>query len=229
MMFHNRHHAGSLLAEKLAPYEENPDTIILGLPRGGIPVAYEVATALRIPLDVFLVRKMGVPYHEELAMGAIASGGTEVLNNEVIGPLHITQDQIDSVRRKEMKELERREFSYRKGKASLDVRGKTAILVDDGLATGSSMLAAVKAVRQLDPKEVVVAVPVAPSSTCARLRREADEAVCLSTPVDFYGVGMWYHDFAQTSDEEVTGLLEKARQQKEAHPRRSPRRPEASL
>jgi predicted phosphoribosyltransferase len=184
---------------------------VLALPRGGVPVAFEVAKALRAPLDIFLVRKLGVPGHEELAMGAIATGGVRVLNDDVVERLRIPFGVIDSVAANELRELERRELAYRGNRPEPEVQGKTVILVDDGLATGSTMRAAVAALRQQGPARIVVAVPVSAPQTCDEYRMGADEIVCAITPEPFYGVGQWYRDFSQTTDEEVSELLEKAR------------------
>jgi predicted phosphoribosyltransferase len=208
--FRDRADAGRCLAEKLAAYAGRPDVLVLALPRGGVPVAFEVAQALGVPLDVFVVRKLGVPGHEELAMGAIASGGAWVLNDEVVGPLRIPGDVIRAVAAREMQELVRRERLYRGDRPAPDVRGQTVILVDDGLATGSTMRAAVAALRRLGPDRIVVAVPTAAPSTCAELGTEADECVCSITPDPFYAVGVWYDDFSQTTDLEVRDLLKRS-------------------
>jgi putative phosphoribosyl transferase len=205
--FENRNHAGRVLAGTLSEYRGRPDLIVLGLPRGGVPVAFEVAEALRAPLDIYLVRKLGVPGHEELAMGAIASGGVRVLNQDVVRSLRISPEQIDAVTRAEEAELKRRERAYRGDRPPPDVAGRTVILVDDGLATGSTMHAAVAALRAAGPRELVVAVPTAPPETCAELEAEADRVICAATPEPFYAVGAWYRDFSQTSDEEVRELL----------------------
>lgn len=210
MFFHDRADAGQVLARELASYGNRPDVMVLALPRGGVPVGYEVARALHAPLDVFLVRKLGVPGQEELAMGAIASGGTRVLNEEVVDMLNIPDEVIDGVAAEEQQELNRRERDYRDGRPPPDVRGRTVILVDDGLATGSTMRAAVAALRQQRPARIVVAVPVGAPDTCAEFQREADEAICARTPVPFHAVGIWYDDFRQTSDEEVRDLLARA-------------------
>jgi putative phosphoribosyl transferase len=210
MIFTDRREAGQFLASKLTEYADRPDVLVLALPRGGVPVAYEVAKALHAPLDVFLVRKLGVPGHEELAMGAIASGGVLVLNEEVVRGLRITEDVLESVIAAEQKELERRERMYRGDRPPPDVRGRTVILVDDGLATGSSMRAAVAALRQQGPARIVVAVPIGASETCAGFEREADDVICAVTPQPFHAVGLWYRDFSQTTDEEVHELLERA-------------------
>ena len=211
-VFRDRRHAGRVLANVLAGYANRSDVIVLALPRGGVPVAYEVARALHAPLDVFIVRKLGVPGHEEYAMGAIASGGVRVLNDEVLQRLGIPDAAVDAVTRYEQGELERRERLYRAGRPLPDLRGRTVILVDDGLATGSTMLAAVRAVRAQQPVRIVVAVPTASAETCAQLRSEADEAVCATTPEPFRAGGTWYDDFSQTSDEEVRELLARAQQ-----------------
>jgi predicted phosphoribosyltransferase len=210
MRFRDRFEAGRVLAEHLRKYANRPDVLVLALPRGGVPVAYEVARALNAPLDVFLVRKLGVPGHEELAMGALASGGVRVLNDEVVNVLRIPEEVIDEVAAEEQQELERRERAYRGDRPPPDVRGRIVILVDDGLATGSTMRAAVAALRQQGPARIVVAVPVGAAETCAELQYEADEAVCAQAPEPFYAVGLWYEDFAQTSDEEVHDLLQRA-------------------
>lgn len=210
MLFRDRKEAGRLLARKLTTYADRPDVIVLALPRGGVPVAFEVARALHVPLDVFLVRKLGVPGHEELAMGAMASGGVLVLNAEVVRALRIPNDIVDKVVAKERQELERRERSYRGDRPAPDVRGRTIILIDDGLATGSTMRAAIAALRQQGPARIVVAVPVGAPETCAEFQDEADEAICAVTPEPFYAVGVWYRDFSQTTDEEVHDLLDRA-------------------
>jgi predicted phosphoribosyltransferase len=210
MLFRDRAEAGQILAAKLAPYANRADMLVLALPRGGVPVAYEVAQALHAPLDVFLVRKLGLPGQVELAMGAIASGGTRVINEEVVGKLNIPDEVIEAVAVEEQRELNRREVDYREGRPPPDVHGRTIILVDDGLATGSSMRAAVAALRRQGPARIIVAVPVGARETCAELRHEADDAVCAQTPEPFYAVGAWYEDFAQISDEEVRDLLARA-------------------
>jgi len=205
--FENRAQAGRILAAQLAEYRGRPEVLVLGLPRGGVPVAFEVAQALGVPLDVFLVRKLGVPGHAELAMGAIASGGVRVVNQAMLRSLRISPQQLDAVIRAEEAELRPQERVYRGDRPPPDVSGRTAILVDDGLATGATMQAAVAALRSAGPKEVVVAVPVAPPETCAELEVEADRVVCALTPEPFYAVGAWYRDFSQTSDDEVRELL----------------------
>ncbi len=210
MLYRDRREAGRFLARQLTEYAGRPDVVVLALPRGGVPVAYEVARALGAPLDVFLVRKLGLPGHEELAMGAIASGGVRVLNEDVVHALGISEDVVATVVAEELQELKRRERAYRGNRPAPDVRGKTVILIDDGLATGSTMRAAVAALRQQGPARIVVAVPVGAPETCAELQEEADEAICAQTPDPFYAVGLWYRDFSQTTDEEVRDLLERA-------------------
>lgn len=205
--FRDRSEAGRLLAERLRAYASNPNAIVLALPRGGVPVGYEVARALGAPLDIFLVRKLGVPGYEELAMGAVASGGVRVLNADVVKGLRIPEYVIDAVAAWEQQELARRERVYRGDRPEPDVRGRTVILVDDGLATGSTMLAAIQALRQQQPARIVMAVPTAPPATCEEMRTQADDVVCAITPEPFYSVGLWYEDFSQTTDEEVRELL----------------------
>jgi putative phosphoribosyl transferase len=208
--FRDRVDGGRRLAAQLAPHAGRLDIVVLALPRGGVPVGFEVAKALRAPLDVFLVRKLGVPGHEELAMGALASGGVRVLNDDVVSALGISEETIAAVAAEEQRELERRERLYRKGRPPPDVRGRTAILVDDGLATGSTMRAAVRALGASQPARIVVAVPTASPATRDELAREVDEVVCTITPEPFYAVGVWYERFGQTSDEEIVELLERA-------------------
>jgi putative phosphoribosyl transferase len=208
--FRDRAEAGRVLAAKLAAYANRPDVLVLALPRGGVPVGYEVARALGAPLDVFLVRKLGVPGHEELAMGAIATGGARVLNKDVVDVLRIPPETIDAVAAAEQRELGRRAGLYRGNRSPPDVRGRTLILVDDGLATGATMRAAIAALRQQQPARIVVAVPVAASSSCEELCAEVDEVVCAVTPEPFYAIGLWYDDFAPTTDEEVRALLERS-------------------
>jgi putative phosphoribosyl transferase len=210
MAFRDRIEAGQVLAEKLAHYRDRSDVLILGLPRGGVPVAFEVAKSLHAPLDVFLVRKLGLPGQEELAMGAIASGGVKVLNSEVVESLRVPDHVIEKVAAEEQRELERREKEYRAGRPAPEIEGRVVIVIDDGLATGSTMRAAARALRQQHPKRIVVAVPVGAASTCAEFRDEVDETICAIAPEQFYAVGMWYEDFLQTSDEEVKTLLEEA-------------------
>ena len=205
--FRDRYEAGRVLASRLGSYAERTDALVLALPRGGVPVAFEVAQTLHAPLDVFLVRKLGVPGHEELAMGAIASGGLCVLNMDVVDGLRIPDAVIDEVAADELRELERREQAYRDDRPLPDVREHIVILVDDGLATGSTMRAAARALRQQQPRRLVVAVPVAAPETCAELRVEVDEIVCAMTPQPFRAVGYWYEDFSQTTDAEVRELL----------------------
>lgn len=213
MIFHDRAEAGRLLADKLADYAGRSDVVVLGLPRGGVPVAFEVARQLHAPLDVFLVRKLGVPGYEELAMGALATGGVRVLNADVVRALGISEDIIESVAAKEQDELERRERVYRGNHPSLDVGGRIVILVDDGLATGSTMRAAAAALRQQGPARIVIAVPVGAQETCGELRAEVDEIVCLRTPEPFHAVGLWYKNFSQTTDQEVRELLQRAKEE----------------
>jgi predicted phosphoribosyltransferase len=206
-IFLDRREAGRLLAGKLAAHANHPDVHVLALPRGGVPVAYEVARALNAPLDIFVVRKLGVPGYEELAMGAIATGGERVLNDQLVERLGIPDHVIDAVAEREERELARRERLYRGSRPSLDVRGRTVILVDDGLATGATMHAAIAALRKLQPARIIVAVPTASPETCEEMRAEADEVICAITPEPFHAVGRWYQDFSQTSDEEVRQLL----------------------
>jgi len=213
MIFANRTEAGQKLALRLRKYANRDDVIVLAAPRGGVPTAFEVATNLKVPLDVFVLRKLGVPGHEELAFGAIASGGVRVLDRSTVEGLGVTGLDIERVTRAEERELERRERAYRDGRPLLDVRGMTVILIDDGIATGSSMRAAIRALRQMKPARIVIAVPVAPPSACNRLRVEVDELVCLEMPEPFYGVGRFYDDFSQVSDEEVKELLDSASRQ----------------
>lgn len=210
MRFRDRLEAGRVLTRRLGRYANRPDVVVLGLPRGGVPVAFAVAHALAAPLDVFVVRKLGAPGQEELAMGAIASGGVRVLNEDVVAALDIPEDTIQATTVRQLEELRRREDLYRAGRPLVDVTGKTVILIDDGLATGSTMRAAVRALRQKGPARVVVAVPVAAEATCEQLRLEADEVVCVMTPEPFYAVGLWYQDFAQTTDQQVRELLERS-------------------
>jgi putative phosphoribosyl transferase len=211
MLYRDRAEAGKYLTKKLGlRYANRDDVLVLALPRGGVPVAYEVAKELRAPLDVFLVRKLGVPGHEELAMGAIATGGVRVLNEDVVDYLKIPAEVIDAVARIEQQELERREREYRGDRPEPAVRGKTVILVDDGLATGSTMRAAAAALRLQEPARIVVAVPVSAPDTCNEYRMGVDEIVCAVTPELFLGVGNWYKDFSQTTDEEVRELLERS-------------------
>src|SRR5689334_20987441 len=205
--FRNRNEAGRLLAEKLTAYANRPDVLVLALPRGGVPVAYEVAGALGAPVDVFVVRKLGVPGYEELATGAVATGGVRVLNDQIVQQLGLPEYVIDAVAAREQQELARRERVYRGGRRPADVRGWTVILVDDGLATGATMRAAVVALRQLQPARIVIAIPTASPETCEELKAEVDDIVCAITPEPFLAVGHWYEDFSQTTDEEVRDLL----------------------
>jgi predicted phosphoribosyltransferase len=205
--FADRTDAGKKLARALGAYAGKPDLLVLGVPRGGVPVAFAVARTLRAPLDVFVVRKLGVPSQEELAMGAVAPGGVTVLNHDIIEAMHVEPEAIDEAARRERAEIGRRERAYRGDTPALVARGKIAILVDDGLATGSSMRAGVLALRQQDPARVVVAVPVASPDTCDELRALADDVVCARTPQPFHAVGFWYEDFPQTTDDEVRAIL----------------------
>lgn len=210
MIYQNRAEAGKELAKHLKEYANREDVLVLALPRGGVPVAFEVANGLHAPLDIFLVRKLGVPGHEELAMGAIATGGVRVLNEDVVGYLDIPSDVIDAVASDEERELDRRQQLYRGNRPPPDVRARTIILIDDGLATGSTMRAAAKALRKQQPARVVVAVPVSAPETCDEFRMEVDEIICAAMPEPFQGVGLWYEDFSQTTDQEVRDLLEKS-------------------
>jgi predicted phosphoribosyltransferase len=207
MRFRDRADAGRALADELDEYRGRDDVVVLALPRGGVPVGYELARRLDVPLDVFLVRKLGVPGHEELAMGAIAGGGVRVVNEDVVRELGLTGEDVARTALAEGRELERQERLYRDGRPAADVAGRTAVLVDDGLATGASMRAAARAVRALRPDRVVVAVPVAARRTCEELRGEVDDVVCAVTPQPFLAVGAWYDDFSQTTDDEVRELL----------------------
>ncbi len=217
MIFTNREDAGQQLASRLLRYAHRDDVIVLGIPRGGVPVAFEVARALDLSLDIFVLRKLGVPGREELAFGAIGSRGVRVLDREIVEAVGLSPLDIDRVTRAERIELSRRERLYRGGRPPLDVHGKIVILVDDGIATGSSLRAGVLALRQMQPAAIVIAAPVAPPSTIYRLRLEADDVVCVETPEIFYGVGQFYRDFSQTSDEEVTELLDRASRQRGDH------------
>ncbi|HSA92015.1 MAG TPA: phosphoribosyltransferase [Terriglobales bacterium] len=212
MAFYDRADAGRQLASRLSKYRNRPGVLVLALPRGGVPVGFEVAAALEAPLDVFLVRKLGVPFQPELAMGALASGGTRVLNPLVTEALALAPEIMESVVAREQAELERRERVYRSGRPAPEVKGKTVILVDDGIATGSTMRAAVLALREQAAKEIVVAVPVAPQSAVAELSSLADELVCVLEPLEFLAIGEWYQDFAQLTDQEVNRLLQQAAQ-----------------
>lgn len=208
--FHDRADAGRYLATLLGAYARRRDVIVLALPRGGVPVAFEVAQALDAPLDVFLVRKLGMPGHEEFAIGAIASGGVRVVDEEVVRGYGVSEAQLDAITQGEERELARRERMYRGDRPFPDLRGRTVILVDDGLATGASMRAAVAALRHEHPASIVVAVPVAPVETCEALSHDVDAVVCAETPEPFQAVGLWYEEFSQTTDEEVRELLERA-------------------
>jgi predicted phosphoribosyltransferase len=215
MIFQDRKDGGRQLAARLTNYADRPDVLVLALPRGGVPVAFEVAKHLAAPLDIFLVRKLGVPGQEELAMGAIASGGVRVINEEVVRYLDIPAEVIDAVAANEQRELERRERAYRDDRPPPEVKGRVVILIDDGLATGSTMRAAAAALRRQNPARIVVAVPVSAPETCEEFRGEVDEIVCAVTPAPFLGVGLWYKDFSQTTDEEVRELLQRAPQQQQ--------------
>jgi predicted phosphoribosyltransferase len=215
-LFRDRREAGRRLAEGLASYAGRPDVVVLALPRGGVPVAYEVARALGAPLDVFVVRKLGLPDHDELAMGAVATGGVQVLNDQLVRALGIPWPVIEAVAARERAELARRERLYRGERRPPDVRGRTVILVDDGLATGATMQAAVRALRQQGPARIVVAVPTAAPETCEALKAQVDDVVCAVTPEPFYSVGLWYQDFEQTSDDEVRDLLQRSAQEHRA-------------
>lgn len=216
MLFRDRTEAGRVLADRLAAYANYPDAMVLALPRGGVPVAFEIAEALNLPLDIFVVRKLGLPGHEEFAMGAIASGGARVLNQDLIRQLSLSDEIIEHIVAREQGELERRERTYRDQRPVLDVRDRIIIIVDDGLATGSSMRAAIAALRQNRPTKLIVAVPVGARMTCTELEALADEVICLETPENFSAVGSWYRDFAQITDQEVIDLLERNRKNSEA-------------
>jgi len=211
MRYRDRRHAGRVLASRLERYAGAEGLAVLALPRGGVPVAFEIAVRLHAPLDVFVVRKLGLPGDEELAMGAVASGGVRVLNDDVIAGFGVAERTIDDVTAMERREVERRERAYRGDRARVDVAGRTVILVDDGLATGSTMSAAILGIRELTPRRIVVAVPIASPATCEELSAKVDEMICAATPEPFRAVGLWYADFAQTSDTEVRALLEAAR------------------
>ncbi len=213
MLFKDRVEAGQLLATRLAPLADRHDVVVLALPRGGVPVGFEVAKALKAPLDVFVVRKLGVPGQEELAMGAIASGNTRVLNTDVIHELGMSEPDIDAVAAREELELQRREHQYRSNRGPLNVEGRICILVDDGLATGSTMRGAAAALRKQQPARIIIAAPVAAPATCSELETEADEVICAVTPEPFLAIGQWYQEFPQTSDEEVRRLLEQSAEQ----------------
>jgi putative phosphoribosyl transferase len=208
--FKNRVDAGKKLAKELSKYANRSDVLILALPRGGVPVAFEVAKKLNVKMDVFIVRKLGVPGNEELAMGAIASDNIIVLNEDVVRSFHISKQVIDSVAAKELRELERRERTYRGNRPKLNIGDSTVILIDDGLATGATMRAAAAAVKTKNPAKTVIAVPTGAPDTCSYFEEQVDEVICVTTPEPFYGVGAWYEDFGQTTDEEVCELLGKA-------------------
>ncbi len=214
MTFLNRVDAGRRLAKKLDAYAGQDDVLVLGIPRGGVPVAFQVAAEFGAALDVFVVRKLGVPWHEELAFGAIASGGIRVLDAQIVESMGISEREIERIAAKERQELNRRERVYRGSHPPLNLGGRTIILVDDGIATGSSVLAAITALRGLMPARIVLAVPIAPASTCRRLQREVDDLVCLDMPETFHAIGEFYEDFSQVSDEEVTNLLQLNRDQR---------------
>lgn len=208
--FPDRREAGRALAQKLLKYASRSDTIVLALPRGGVPVAYEVALAMKVPLDVWIVRKLGLPGRQELAIGAIASGGVRILNHDIIQAVGLSQTTIDKVTEQELDELKRREQQYRGNRPPFDVRDRTVILIDDGLATGASMLAAVRSLRTQKPASIIVAVPAAAPQAIEILRSEVDEVIFVIAPFDFKGVGNWYEEFSQTTDDEVQRLLEQA-------------------
>ncbi|MGI5991829.1 MAG: phosphoribosyltransferase [Methanosarcina sp.] len=210
-LFNDRVDAGRKLAKDLLKYANRSDVLILALPRGGVPVAFEVAKELNVKMDVFIVRKLGVPGNEELAMGAIASDNIRVLNEDVVMSFQIPERVIDMVAENERKELERRERAYRGDRPKPEIEGSTVILIDDGLATGATMRAAAAALKTKNPAKIVIAVPTAAPDTCEIFRKEVDEIICLATPEPFYGVGAWYEDFSQTTDKEVCELLDKAR------------------
>ncbi len=218
--FRDRKEAGKLLAAQLAAYANQQDVIVLALPRGGVPVGFEIAQALHVPLDVIVVRKLGVPGQEELAMGAIATGGICILNKDVVQFLNIPDEVIDEITAQELQELERREHLFRGERPAYDVGGRTVILVDDGIATGATMHAAVAAIKQRQPTRIIIAVPTAAPSTCDEFAAEVDELVCVIRPEPFIAVGYWYRQFSQTSDEEVRSLLERANQGTSTIPRR---------
>lgn len=210
MLFKDRRVAGQLLAQELAAYTNRPDVLVFALPRGGVPVAYEIAQGLNVPLDVIVVRKLGVPNQEELAMGAIASGGVRILNEQILSQLDISDDRVARIALNEERELERRERLYRGDQPLPDLQGYTVIVVDDGLATGATMWAAIVALRKLQPARIIIAVPVAAPQTCQDLQNQVDDIVCIAKPSPFYSVGLWYEDFPQTTDDEVCDLLTKA-------------------
>ena len=212
-LFNDRRDAGRKLAQKLSAYANQSDVVVLALPRGGVPVAYEVALALNAPLDIFTVRKLGLRGHEELAMGAIATGGARVINQDVVRSFNVPRGVIEAVAKQELNELERRERVFRGNRIMPEIHGKTAILIDDGLATGASMQAAILGLRAKNPARIVVAVPTAPLETCEAFKKLVDEMICATSPEPFYGVGQWYEDFSQVTDEQVQTLLKQASQQ----------------
>jgi putative phosphoribosyl transferase len=216
MIFENRVEAGRQLAQKLKAYADRRDVIVLGIPRGGVAVAFEVAKALRVPLDIFLSRKLGVPWHEELAFGALSTGSVRILDRDLIAKLGLSDREIDHVAKTVEAELKRRERVYRGARPPLQLQGKTVLLIDDGIATGSSMSAAIQALRQMRPAKIVVAVSVAPLQTYNRLTSEVDQLVCIDTPESFYAIGQFYEDFSQVTDDEVTNLLRRSTDTTEA-------------
>ena len=224
-MFTDRREAGRLLAAELARFADRADVVVLALPRGGVPVGYEIARALRAPLDVLVVRKLGVPGQPELAMGAIASGGIRVIDPNIVDAIGVPDAAIEAAVRRETAELARRERAFRGDRPPLDVRDDTVIVVDDGLATGSTMRAGLEAVRARGPARIVCAVPVAPPEACVALRAYADDVICLLTPEHMYAVGLWYHDFAQTEDDEVRALLDAAARERAGAPAETPAHP----
>jgi predicted phosphoribosyltransferase len=224
--FRDRSEAGKLLAKQLTAYTNQHGVLVLALPRGGVPVAFEVARALHVPLDVIIVRKLGVPGQEELAMGAIATGGVRILNNDVVKFLGIPDEMIDKITENEQLELERRERLYRGDRLAYDVRDRSLILVDDGIATGATMQAAVSALKQQQPARIIIAVPTAAPSTCDEFANEVDELVCVIRPEPFIAVGYWYRQFSQTSDEEVRSLLEQANHEFATSQPKRPKAPE---
>jgi predicted phosphoribosyltransferase len=211
-LFRNRAEAGRILAQRLKAVAANDDVIVLALPRGGMPIGYEVAQVLAADLDVFLVRKLGAPGHDEVALGALAGGGVRVLNEPLIQELGLSKGAVNDITAREQREIQHRETAYRQGRSPLPIAGRTVVLVDDGLATGSTMLAAVRALRAQAPARKIVAVPIAAPEVCAAFRDYVDDIVCLETPQPLYAVGLWYEDFSQTTDEEVRELLGRARQ-----------------
>ncbi len=217
-LYRDRKQAGQKLAEALSGYADRDDVVVLALPRGGVPVAFEVATRLHAPLDVMIVRKLGTPGQPELAMGAIASGGVRIVNEDVVRGLHISEAALEAVAQREEKEIERRERAYRGDHPPLEVRDRQVIVIDDGLATGATMLAAVAALKAREPAHVTVAVPTAAADSCERVRTQADEVIALAMPEPYFAVGVWYENFSQTSDDEVRALLDRARREHAAEP-----------